>query len=94
MAGGPRTWLSPKTTDAGERLVYGLVGTVLIVVSFLGFGLMVLSWAGGVIGFGLFGLALGVLALILGYRMLVAAATGRRMYWWPGQREYDDRGIR
>jgi len=22
--------------------------------------------------------------------MLIAAATGRRLYWWPGQREYDE----
>ncbi len=92
MAGGRSTWLSPKTTDAGERVVYGMVGAVLVVVSLLGFGLLAFSWAAGAVGLGLFGLALGALALLLGYRMLVAAATGRRMYWWPGQREYDERG--
>lgn len=93
MAASRRTWLSPRTTDMGERLVYGLVGAVLALVSFLGFGLLVLSWGAGAFGFGLFGLVLGALSLVLGYRMLVAAATGRRMYWWPGQREYDDRGM-
>ncbi len=59
-----------------------------------GFGLLLLSWLAGDLVFGLFGLILGGLALLLGYRMLVAAATGRRLYWWSGQREYDQGGTR
>ncbi len=84
-----RTWLSPRPSGPTERLAYAAVGTILLLVALAGFGLLVLSWLAGDFAFGLFGLVLGVLALVLAYRMLVAAATGRRLYWWPGQREYD-----
>ncbi len=89
-----RTWLSPRPSGSTERLAYAAVGTILLLVALAGFGLLLLSWLAGDFAFGLFGLVLGLLASVLGYRMLVAAATGRRLYWWPGQREYDRRGTR
>ncbi len=86
-----RTWLSPRHSGPAERLAHAAVGTILLLVALAGFGLLLLSVLAGDLAFGLFGLVLGLLALVLGYRMLVAAATGRRLYWWPGQREYDQR---
>lgn len=94
LATTTRMWLSPKPSGPAERLAYAAVGTILVLVAFAGFGLLLLSWLAGDLAFGLFGLVLGLLALVLGYRMLVAAATGRRLYWWPGQREYDQGGTR
>ncbi len=89
-----RAWLSPRTTGPTERIAYAAVGTILLLVALAGFGLLLLSSLAGDPAFGLFGLVLGLLALVLGYRMLVAAAMGRRLYWWPGQREYDQGGTR
>jgi predicted permease len=89
-----RTWLSSMPTGHGERLAYAAIGTVLVLVFFASIALAALSWLGGEILFGVFGLFLGLLTVILGYRMLCAAAWGRRLYWWPGQREYDQRGMR
>jgi membrane protein required for beta-lactamase induction len=89
-----RTWLSPKASGPTERLAYAAVGAILLLVALAGFALVLLSWSVGDLPFGLFGLVLGVLALVLDYRMLVAAAKGRRLYWWPGQREYDQGGTR
>ncbi len=89
-----RTWLSPRTAGPTERLAYAAVGTILLLVALAGFGLLLLSWLAGDLIFGAFGLVLDVLALLLAYRMLVAAATRRRLYWWPGQREYDQREAR
>lgn len=77
-----------------ERLAYALVAAILIAVGLGGFALALLSFAVGDLLFGVFGVVLGLLALLLGYRMLVAAATGRRLYWWSGQREYDNGGTR
>jgi len=58
-----------------ERLAYGVLGTFLMVVFLGGLAMVLLSWSAD---------------LALAYRMLIAAATGRRLYWWPGQREYDE----
>ncbi len=88
-----RTWLSPRRSGPTERFAYAALGTILLLVALAGFGLLVLSWLAGDFAFGLFGLIVGVLGLALAYRMLVAAATGRRLYWWPGQREYDRGGM-
>lgn len=88
---GP-SWLSPRATGVAERLAYAGVGAVLLLVGLAGFGLAVLAWSGADVLLGLFGVLLGVLACWLGYRMILAAAQGRRMYWWPGQREYDRGG--
>ena len=77
-----------------ERLGYAAVGAILLLMTFAGFALLFLAWSGGDLAFGLFGLVLALLTLFLGYRMLVAAATGRRLYWWPRQREFDQRGTR
>lgn len=87
-----RTWLSPRAPAPVERLAYAVVGTILLLVALAGFALVLLSWSMGDLGFGLFGLVMGLLTLVLGCRMLVAAATGRRLYWWPGQREDDEGG--
>ncbi len=81
--------MSPRLVVGAERLAYAGVGAVLAVVALGGFATAILSWLLGDFVFGLFGLLIGVPALLLGYRMLFAAATGRRLYWWPGQREYD-----
>lgn len=89
-----RTWLSPRPSGAVERLAYAAVGAFLVLIFLGGLALSLLSWFAGDLLFGLFGLVLGLLALVLGYRMLVAAATGRRLYWWSGQREYDLKGTR
>lgn len=91
---GVRTWLSPGATGSVERLAYAVVGTVLLLVGFGGFALVLLSWSVRDLLFGLFGLVMGLLAFVLAYRMLFAAATGRRLYWWSGQRDYDERGTR
>ena len=89
-----RTWLSPRPTHGVERLAYAVVGTLLFLSFLAGLTLAVISWAMVAILPGLLGLGIGLLALTLGYRMLFAAAYGRRLYWWPGQREYDNRGAR
>jgi len=84
-----KTWLSPMPTRGMERLAYGVLGTFLMAVFLGGLALVLLSWSAD-LAFGLFSLLLSALALALSYRMLIAAATGQRLYWWPGQREYDE----
>ena len=90
-AGFVRPWLSPMPTRGLERISYAIVGIILVLVSFGGFAIGVMAYLIGAPAFIAFGLLIGLPALILGYRMLVAAATGRRLYWWPGQRAYDQR---
>ncbi len=75
-------------------MAYALVAIVLLGVALVALGLLVLSSMAGDVLLGLFGLILGVVAGLLGYRMLVAAVEGRRLYWWPGQRDYDQRTSR
>lgn len=89
---GGRDWLSVRGTGPAERLGYAAIGAILLLVALAGFALLVLSWSVGDLLFGGFGAVLGCLAAVLGYRMVVAAVTGRRMYWWSGQREYDQGG--
>ncbi len=81
--------MSPRLLVGSERLAYAGVGAVLSAVALGGFAITILSWLLGDFGFGLFGLLVGLPALLVGYRMLFAAASGRRLYWWPGQRDYD-----
>ena len=85
-----KTWLSPMPTRGMERLAYGVLGTFLMVVFLGGLAMVLLPWSAADLAFGLFSFLLSVLALALAYRMLIAAATGRRLYWRPGQREYDE----
>lgn len=81
-------------TRGAERLAYAAIAMVLLMICLAGLAWAALSWLVGDLAFGLFGLILGLPTLILGYRMLLAAAWGRRLYWWPGQRNYDQRQMR
>ncbi len=50
---------------------------------------IVLTFDAGGLFFDLF-VGIGVLlTALLGTRMFIASVLGRRLYWWPGQREYD-----
>lgn len=61
----------------------------MLLVALGGFALAGLSALARDVSFGLFGAILGLVALFLGYRMVVASLTGRRLYWWAGEREHD-----
>src|SRR5207247_8810568 len=80
----------PMVTRGMERRAYCVLWTFLMFVFIGGLAMVYQSWSSADLAFGLFSFLLSVLALALAYRMLIAAATGRRLYWWPGQREYDE----
>ncbi len=87
--GDAHPWMSPRPSGAVERLAYGLVALVLLGIALV-CGVAVLSALPSLaLGFIAFFGVLGVLTLVLGVRMLTAAILGRRLFWWPGQREYD-----
>lgn len=65
------------------------VALVLLMITGVGVVGLFLTFAEGGLFFDFFVGILVLLTALLGTRMAIAGILGRRMYWWPGQREYD-----